>query len=69
MMCGHDLYSDLADAISEAQRAADEAVAGFEADEEPRPFLFDSVEEWHAFDAVFERWLQRNERSRRSDAA
>ena len=49
----------LADAVSQAQRAADEAVAGFEDEQQPSPFLFDSVEEWHAFDAVLERWLQR----------
>jgi hypothetical protein len=59
----------LADAVSQAQRAAEEAVARFEAEQQPRPFPFDSVEEWHAFDAVLERWLQRNERPRRSDAA
>jgi len=59
----------LADTVSQAQRAADEAVVRFEAEQQPRPFPFDSVEEWHAFDAVLERWLQRNERPRRSDAA
>ena len=59
----------LAEAVSKAQRAADEAVVRFEAEQQPRPFPFDSVEEWHAFDAVLERWLQRNERPRRSDAA
>jgi hypothetical protein len=64
-----DVEQFLADAVSQAQRAADEAVAGFEDKPQPSPFPFDSVEEWHAFDAVLERWLQRNERSRRSDAA
>ena len=64
-----DVEQLLAEAISHAQSAADEAVARFEAEQQPRPFPFDSVEEWHAFDAVLERWLQRNERPRRSDAA
>jgi len=64
-----DVEQFLADAVSQAQRAADEAIARFEDEPQPRPFPFDSVEEWHAFDAVLERWLQRNERPRRSDAA
>ncbi len=59
----------LADTVSQAQRAVDQAVEGFEAEQQPRPFQFDSVEEWHAIDAVLERWLQPNERRRHSDAA
>ena len=64
-----DVEQFLADAVSKAQRAADEAVARSKSKRQSRPFPFDSVEEWHAFDAVLERWLQRNERPRRSDAA
>jgi hypothetical protein len=64
-----DAEQFLAEAISQAQSAANEAVARFEAEQQTGPCPFDSVEEWHAFDAVLESWLQRHERARFSDAA
>ena len=55
--------SFLSNATRKAQQAADATVAMHHAETAKMPSAaFDSIEEWHAFDATLDQWLQQNER-------
>jgi hypothetical protein len=56
--------SFLSNATKKAQQAADAAVGLHKArTAKMPPVAFDSIEDWHSFDATLDQWLQKNERS------